>query len=153
MHPFIYSLVHCLRTYCVLDIVLSVLSALSTLLCSWDYTSTFQMRNSSEESSDLPKITQPGLEEGWTESSSNSPPGKCQRHGLSSPEALVLGESGPRTLSTQHNSKSRQQQTVREGKDQFGMSYMERLSGGSGLRGFGWWRRKIAPLSLDLHCC
>lgn len=109
MHPFIYSVVHCLGTYCVLGIVLSVLSTLSTLLCSWDYTSTFQMRNSSEESSDLPKVTQPGLEEGWTESSSNSPPGKHQRHGLSSPEALVLGESGPRTLSTQHNSKPRQQ--------------------------------------------
>lgn len=77
IHAFIYSLVHCLRTYCVLAIVLSVLSALSALPCSWAYTSTSQMRNSSEESSDLPKITQPGLEGGATESSSVNPP---ERH-------------------------------------------------------------------------
>lgn len=36
-HPFIFSFIHCLRTDCGLDIALGVLSALSTLTCSWDY--------------------------------------------------------------------------------------------------------------------
>lgn len=129
----------------MLDIVLGVLSALSTCPCSWDSTSF-----SHEEAALLRAMTGPRSHSQVprkvvVESVSDSPPGRSERQGPSSPGSLGFREAGPM------NQKHPVQLTVQTGTGCQGrkrwISCLEDLAEATGPkepRGFGWWGRKAS---------